>query len=301
MVHWPLGDEPQVWVGFFKNKWYQTNLIHDIKILFEAGSISRRVSSSVVSDSAVPWTVAWASLVAQRLKHLPPMRETWVRSLGREDPLEKEWQPTAVFLPGSYVHGILQARILEWTAIPFSRGYSWPRLARQGVRWASQVALVVENLRETGSISGSRRFPGGENDNLLQYPSLENPTDRGAWRATVHRVAKSQAWLKRLSMHAWEGKEAIENKPSNICSSTKITGWVVEKDNFLYHVQCGTFISMIIKDIKWEQQYHFKGNWTCGNRYSKLTWKSFGVFLRVVSFYLVSTLDVVVFPQVARW
>ena len=31
-----------------------------------------------------------ASLVAQRLKRLPPMRETWVRSLGREDPLEKE-------------------------------------------------------------------------------------------------------------------------------------------------------------------------------------------------------------------
>ena len=31
-----------------------------------------------------------ASLVAQRLKCLPPMRETWVRSLGREDPLEKE-------------------------------------------------------------------------------------------------------------------------------------------------------------------------------------------------------------------
>ena len=32
----------------------------------------------------------WASLVAQRLKHLPAMWETWVRSLGREDPLEKE-------------------------------------------------------------------------------------------------------------------------------------------------------------------------------------------------------------------
>ena len=31
-----------------------------------------------------------ASLVAQRLKHLPVMRETWVRSLGWEDPLEKE-------------------------------------------------------------------------------------------------------------------------------------------------------------------------------------------------------------------
>ena len=32
----------------------------------------------------------WASQVAQRLKHLPAMRETWVQSLGREDPLEKE-------------------------------------------------------------------------------------------------------------------------------------------------------------------------------------------------------------------
>ena len=31
-----------------------------------------------------------ASLVAQRLKRLPPMQETWVQSLGREDPLEKE-------------------------------------------------------------------------------------------------------------------------------------------------------------------------------------------------------------------
>ena len=37
--------------------------------------------------------------MAQRLKRLPAMRETWVQSLGREDPLEKEMQPTPVFLP----------------------------------------------------------------------------------------------------------------------------------------------------------------------------------------------------------
>ena len=40
------------------------------------------------------------SLVAQRLKRLPPMWGTWVRSLGQEDPLEKEMEPTPVFLPG---------------------------------------------------------------------------------------------------------------------------------------------------------------------------------------------------------
>ena len=46
-----------------------------------------------------------ASLVAQRIKRLLAIRETWVRSLGREDPLEKEmathkWQPTPVLVPG---------------------------------------------------------------------------------------------------------------------------------------------------------------------------------------------------------
>ena len=39
-------------------------------------------------------------MVAQRVKHVPPMRETWVWSLGQEDPLEKKWQPTPVLLPG---------------------------------------------------------------------------------------------------------------------------------------------------------------------------------------------------------
>ena len=42
----------------------------------------------------------WASLVAQRLKRLPAMWETWVRSLGREDPLEKEMATHSSILPG---------------------------------------------------------------------------------------------------------------------------------------------------------------------------------------------------------
>ena len=41
-----------------------------------------------------------ASLVAQRLKHLPAMQETWVWSLGWEDPLRRKWQRIPVFLPG---------------------------------------------------------------------------------------------------------------------------------------------------------------------------------------------------------
>ena len=48
------------------------------------------------------------------------------------------------------------------------------------------------NAGDPGSIPRSGRSPGGENDNPLQYSCLGNPMDRGAWWATVHRVAKSQ-------------------------------------------------------------------------------------------------------------
>ena len=47
----------------------------------------------------------------------------------------------------------------------------------------------------TGSIPGSQRSTGGRHGNPFQYSCLENPMDRGAWMATVHKVAKSWTWL----------------------------------------------------------------------------------------------------------
>ena len=44
--------------------------------------------------------------------------------------------------------------------------------------------------REVGLIPGLGRYPGGGHNNRLQYSCLENPMDRRAWRATVHRVSK---------------------------------------------------------------------------------------------------------------
>ena len=52
--------------------------------------------------------LVWASLVAQRLKHLPPMQETWVQSLGQEDPLEKEMA----------THSSILAWRIPWTEEP---------------------------------------------------------------------------------------------------------------------------------------------------------------------------------------
>ena len=70
------------------------------------------------------------------------------------------------------------------------------------VHGPSQVAPEVKNLpatagdvRDVGWTPGSGRSPGGGNGNSLQCSCLENPVDRGAWQATVHRVAKSQTRL----------------------------------------------------------------------------------------------------------
>ena len=59
------------------------------------------------------------------------------------------------------------------------------------------------NAGDPGSIPGSERSPGEGNGYPLQYPCLENPTDRGAWQVTVHRVTKSQTLLKQIIMHAY--------------------------------------------------------------------------------------------------
>ena len=63
---------------------------------------------------------------------------------------------------------------------------------------ASQVVLMVKippanagDIRDVGLIPGSGRSPGGGHGKPLQYSCLENPMDRGAWWATIHRVAKS--------------------------------------------------------------------------------------------------------------
>ena len=48
----------------------------------------------------------------------------------------------------------------------------------------------TEAAEDLGSIPGLGRFPGGRNGNPLQYSSLENPMDRGAWKTTVHGVAR---------------------------------------------------------------------------------------------------------------
>ena len=64
------------------------------------------------------------------------------------------------------------------------------------LRWYKASAYNAEDL---GSIPGLGRSPRDGNGNPLQYSCLENPIDRGPWRAIVHGDSKSQTGLKLLA------------------------------------------------------------------------------------------------------
>ena len=128
--------------------------------------------------------------------------------------------PMDCSLPGSSVHGILQARIFEWVAMP-SSGEIFPTQDGTHVSYNSCISRQVLfkgflcgsagkesacSAGEPGSIPGSARTPREGNGNPFYYFCLENPMHRGAWQATVHRVTKSQMRLKQLSTHTRKQK-----------------------------------------------------------------------------------------------
>ena len=116
----------------------------------------------------------------------------WAGDHGRTDVAARIWR-------------LLQAKLLS------HQGLSHWLLGLQLIGWGhpnSQVPLAVKNpptsaedIRDEGSIPGSGRSPGGGHGSPLQCSCLENPTDRGAWPATVHKVAKNQTQLKQFSAH----------------------------------------------------------------------------------------------------
>ena len=117
-------------------------------------------------------------------------------------------------------HHLWPKRKTEW-------GKDGPRSTRNAPR-ASRVPPVAEKLpdkaggvRDADWTPGSGRSPGGGHGNPLHYCWPENPMDRGAWRATVHRVTKRHSRLKQLSNH-------IQNSTESECPGirrTNLGGW----------------------------------------------------------------------------
>ena len=93
------------------------------------------------------------------------------------------------------VHSSILARRIPWTK---ESGGLWftvsHRVGRDlsGFPGGSEVKASASNAGDPGSIPGLGRSPGEGNGNPLQYSCLENPMDKGVWRALVPGVAKSQ-------------------------------------------------------------------------------------------------------------
>ena len=118
---------------------------------------------------------------------------------------------------------------------------------------ASQVVLVVKNLpanaadmKDVGLISGWGRSPGGSDGNPLQYSCLKNSMDRGAWQATMHRVAKHQTRLEQQSTHTRINNRKSERRSDPGLVQTKygsvslqlFKGWLYYQADFLCLFLC---------------------------------------------------------------
>ena len=100
--------------------------------------------------------------------------------------------PWAVTPPGSSIHGILQARILQWL-FPPPGDLPHPGIEPMSLALAGRFFTAESpscNIGGWGTMTEWGRFPGIGNGDPLQYSCLENSTDRGAWWANVHRVAR---------------------------------------------------------------------------------------------------------------
>ena len=124
--------------------------------------------------------------------------------------------------PGSTVHGIFQARILEWVVISCSKGSSQPRdwtwvfriAGRYFNIWASPVAQLVKNLHAMDLIPWVGNTPGEGKGSPLQYSGLENSMDYSPWGR------KESDMTEPLSLSLfkiiWATREALTPNPSSV-------------------------------------------------------------------------------------
>ena len=112
----------------------------------------------------------------------------------------------------------LMAAAFRNVKVHFSSVIIWlqPKLI-QGFPDSSVDIESACSAGDAGLSPGSGRSPGGGHGNPLLYSCLENPMDRGVWRATVHGVAKTQTRLKRLSMHRADSLSTCEVFPLVPC------------------------------------------------------------------------------------
>ena len=111
------------------------------------------------------------------------------------------------------------------------------------------------DTRDTGSITGSGRFPGVQNGNPRQYSCLENSMDREAWLATAHGVAKRHKWVNEQAIY---GLTDILKEPESFPNLMKMINPLIQKawaaDPQAQKIVTKTTMHIIIKLLKISDQ-----------------------------------------------
>ena len=97
---------------------------------------------------------------------------------------------------GSSVHGIFQARILEWVNISYSWGSSWPKDQNCFPVVQCKESTCHKERPQGSNLHYQERGPGGSSGIPPQNSYLGHPMDKGVWQATIHGVAKSWTQLR---------------------------------------------------------------------------------------------------------
>ena len=133
-------------------------------------------------------------------------------------------------------------RPLHWQAFTSTPALPWGPSSKESARNAGDTG-------DKGSIPGSGRSAAGGYGNPFRYSCLENPMGRGAWRATVHGVAKSRTWLKRLSRNTHIGRGCLWSSLTYFgsCDQFKAS-------------HCGPFWDLVLRDRGGYLMTHIRGS-----------------------------------------
>ena len=128
-------------------------------------------------------------LYAQLLQPRPTLCDSWTTvhkaPLSLEFPRQEYWSALLFPSPGNLPDLGIQPASLALEA-------SSLRLSHQGSQLECQSMHYAGDVKGMGSVPGLGRSPLGWHGSPIWYSCLENPTDREAWQATVHRVSQSQ-------------------------------------------------------------------------------------------------------------
>ena len=135
---------------------------------------------------------------------------------------------------------------------------AWAMLQKgfSGGSSGKETTCQCKRLRDAGSIPGSGRSPGEGNGNPLQHSCLENPLDRGAWQAMVHRVTVRHNWSNLACTHGFYREvnhvASIQSSPTDPLSSRSSDIWVS------YVISCVWVCKLILHELSILSKIHWQ-------------------------------------------